>query len=165
MSSKIIFLDVDGPLIPGRAMFLPNQTQIMEVFDPCAVSLINKLCEINGYKLVIHSSWLRIMGEKETYDHCISQGLKAEYFDDDAWCEGQINWRYTRVAEWLKRHPDVTEYVILDDEPYSADLNHEIQHPVDLEGHLILVDYWEGFSYKQFQQVRDYDLNLKDYVI
>lgn len=112
---KIIFLDIDGVVLPNRADLLPNQTKpILKVFDPCAVSLLNSACHHKRWKIVIHSSWLRYYGG-DTLQHCIDQGIKKGHFHDDHSCDGNIHWRYDRVDEWLSRHPEVTRYYILDD--------------------------------------------------
>jgi hypothetical protein len=118
---KILFLDIDGVVLPGRAYGIPGQTHpIVKKFDPCAVALLNAICEQAGYKIVIHSSWLRYYAENlpgTVKDHCVEQGIKEELFHEDPHCLGTIHWRYDRVDEWLSRHPEVTEFVILDDEP------------------------------------------------
>ena len=152
MPAKILFLDIDGPMIPGRAYMMPNQTKpLVQTFDPCAVGVLNTLCQEKGWRIVIHSSWVRIMGDQETLDHCIAQGLKPQYFHKDAYCDEEINWRYTRVAKWLAQHPEVTKYRILDDEPYAADIDlykavQDYPHPADMEKHLILVDFNDGLN-------------------
>lgn len=117
-SLKIIFLDIDGVVLPNRADFLPNQTKpIVKIFDPCAVALLNRACHERKYKIVIHSSWLRFLGEKETLEHCIEQGIKKGHFHEtDPMCSGKLHWRYDRIDDWLSRHKEVTnKYWILDD--------------------------------------------------
>lgn len=152
---KIIFLDIDGPMIPHRALLLPGQTPIMTIFDPVAVSLVNHLCEEYGWKLVIHSAWIRIYGGAFTHNHCIEQGLKAEHFHEDAWCSEHIDWRYTRIAEWLKRHPEVTVYAAVDDEPYGLDqYDKSIPHPPGLASNVVLVNYFNGFLYGTFFDIQ-----------
>jgi HAD domain in Swiss Army Knife RNA repair proteins len=133
---------------------MPGQTKIWSVFDPVAVSLVNNLCEEHGWKVVLHSSWVRIMGGKNTYDHCVSQGIKAENFHEDAWCDENIDWRYTRVAKWLKEHPDVTTYAMVDDEPYKWDDNPVYPHPAGMSLHLVLVDYYDGFLFNIYNEIR-----------
>lgn len=159
--TKIIFLDIDGPMIPGRAYMLPKQTKIVTVFDPVAVSMLNTLCKERGWKIVVHSSWVRIMGGQETVDHCVTQGLLAEHFHEDAYCDENENWRYTRVAKWLKNHPEVEKYVILDDEPYKADVFSNYPHPEELKNHLILVDFEDGLLTKEFKKIRDGNWKVK----
>lgn len=164
--NKIIFLDIDGPMIPGRAYFLPNQKKaeglegfagVVTEFDPCAVSILNQVCKERGWKIVIHSSWIRIAGGQTTLDHCVRQGILAENFHEDAICDEEENWRYTRVAKWLKEHPEVTSYVILDDEPYQADVYSEYPHPSKIKRHLMLIDFNEGLLMKHYRSIRDED--------
>jgi hypothetical protein len=150
---RIIFLDIDGPMIPLRCAYLPEQTRIMTVFDPVAVSLLNQLCKEQGWKIVLHTSWVRIQGGKRTKEHCILQGILPEYFHEDSWCDEDVNWRYTRIAKWLEDHPNITEYVILDDEPYQDDIYTKHPHPEDLSEHLILIDYVEGLMYKHYRDI------------
>lgn len=144
---KIIFLDIDGPMIPGRAYHMPTQTKgIVKTFDPCAVGLLNKICSKSGWRIVLHSSWIQILGGEETHSHCISQGIPTEHFHDNAWCDENVGWRYTRVAKWLNENPDTTHYFILDDEPYrwAMEKNDLELHPKDIDKHLILVDFEDG---------------------
>ncbi len=86
---KVIFIDIDGPLIPGRAYMLPKKHNhgpwVMD-FDPVAVSLLNELAKTRGWRFVIHSSWLRVWGPDATLSHCIVEGLKKEYFAPDPLC-------------------------------------------------------------------------------
>lgn len=140
-------------MIPYRCQFLPGQTQIMTLFDLVAVSLLNNLCEEHGFKIVVHSSWVRIMGGKETHKHCISQGLKEEYFHiDDPVTSEEYHWRYSRVAEWLSRHPEVESYVIVDDDPYQADIN-TYPHPEGMALRVVLVDYYDGFLCSTYNEI------------
>lgn len=151
MTDKIIFLDIDGPVIPYRAMFLPKQSAPMEVFDPVAVSLLNHLCEENGWKIVLHTSWVQIFGGEYTHKHCINQGIHAGNFHADAWCDENINWRYTRVAKWLNEHPDVTKYAIVDDEPWQEEAMGD--YPTGMQDHLILVNYYQGFMFSTYNDI------------
>ena len=51
---RVLFLDIDGPMIPYRAKYLPTQTAVMTKFDPIAVAMINDLCkEFEDLKIVL----------------------------------------------------------------------------------------------------------------
>jgi hypothetical protein len=144
---KIIFLDIDGPMIPGRAYTLAGQTKpFVMKFDPVAVGMLNHWCETRKWKIVVHSSWLRVYGGAKTLAHCISEGLKAEHFHEDPICDEHEHHRYNRIAKWLDKHPEVTHYWILDDDDYAPDrtVDQPCIHPKDMKDHLILIDFEEG---------------------
>jgi len=152
MTDKIIFLDIDGPMIPYRALFLPGQTTPMELFDPVAVSLLNNLCSSFGWKIVVHSSWIWMLGGDYTINHCVKQGIKPEHFHTESYCKQDINWRYDRVAEWLNRHPEVIDYAIVDDEPFKDSLN--FKYPEGMSLHMVLVNYYVGFTFETYNQIK-----------
>ena len=168
---KILFLDIDGPMIPDRANLMDNHLKLKHPiftdlncqagFDPVAVGMINKVCNDRDYKIVLHSSWIRIMGGQFTKDHCISQGVRADHFHDDAWCNENENWRYSRIVQWLVNHPEMTSYVILDDTPYEKDRAGATNHPYDIENHLILISTEDGLSMKNYRQIVDGNWNIK----
>lgn len=140
-------------MIPYRCLVMPGQTPVMTVFDPVAVSLLNHACAENNFKIVIHSSWVRILGGNATLKHCIEQGIKAEFFHEDAYCNENISWRYSRVSEWLSRHQEITCYCMVDDDPYKEDTNGVHIHPKDMKSRLILVNYYNGFLFKEYMDV------------
>ena len=163
--NKIIFLDIDGPMIPDRANLMDDHLKIQHPifhdlncqagFDPIAVGMINRLCTERDYKVVLHSSWIRIMGGQFTKAHCISQGIKQEHFHEDSWCNENENWRYNRVAQWLAEHPEVTKYMIIDDTDYEEDRLGETSHPSELSKHILLVTSEDGLLLKNYRQMRD----------
>jgi hypothetical protein len=94
---KIVFLDIDGVVLPRRAWAMPanrrarellasgiqadHEVAVREVtFDPMAVALVNRLCEVTGAKLVIHSNWRKSVGSKETMAKLVGQGVEDGHF-------------------------------------------------------------------------------------
>lgn len=57
---RIIFQDIDGPLIPLRMYFSGNRPFANDpgsfVYDPVAVAMINHLCEQFGAKVVFNTA-------------------------------------------------------------------------------------------------------------
>lgn len=117
---KILFLDFDGVMIPTRAYWIDGQTRPVSKFDPCAVSLVNKLCEENDIKIVVVSSWRRTVFAPYTDDlklHMISQGIKEHLIHEDSLCPFKFSSsKYHDVTLWLENHPEVVEYLIVDDD-------------------------------------------------
>jgi len=153
MTDRILFLDIDGPMIPQRAYDMPNQTRpIVTIFDPCAVGMINRACNKQKRKIVLHSSWIRTKFI-ETYvngdvkEHCIAQGIEAELFHDDAYCNRDVSWRYDRVDLWLQDHPGTTDFVVLDDEKCDPLWHYKKQ--------LLLIDFDNGMTMKDYCKLLD----------
>src|ERR1041384_1289165 len=89
----ILFIDIDGVLIPRRAYYMAGQTlPFVTKFDPSVVGMMNTLARENGFQFVIHSSWLRsifletTMGISDVKAHMIAEGLDAEAFHPDPCC-------------------------------------------------------------------------------
>ena len=153
--SKILFLDIDGVLLPGRAYMLPNQTNnpYVTVFDPCAVAMLNEVCRKQDRKIVLHSSWIKHQTHEWLKNHLAEQGVDVDYLHEDWPTNRELGWRYDRVNEWLARHPEVTDYVIVDDEPENnrMALVMEERH----KGHLLLTDFDEGLTVKIYRRLLD----------
>jgi hypothetical protein len=130
-------------------MFLPGQTIPWSVFDPVAVSLINNICQRTDAKIVLHSSWVRILGGENTFNHCISQGINPEYFHDtDLYCK-DLNSRYSRIEDWLTHHHEVEKFCIIDDEPPEEGDEFEFK----FTPHLVLVNYYIGLLFKEYNDI------------
>lgn len=144
--TKILFLDIDGPLIPMRAYFLPGQTKIVSLFDPCATSLVLKLIEQSGAKLVVSSSW-----GSQGYDKCMAvfekNGIARSHFHTD-WVTPRkmSSERIHEIKWWLDDHPEVTHYVAIDDEGLD----------VNWVPNSVLCDAYEGFSWRNYLECKVY---------
>ena len=138
---KVVFLDFDGVLnSTGYTRTIdPDKFGGLSIewwaegLDPEAVARLNTLLERTGAKVVISSSWrinspltalqvlLRMRGFEGT---SIS---KTELLSGAERCE--------EIQEWLDRHPEVTSYVILDDNTDA-----------EIEGHFIHTDMRVGLT-------------------
>lgn len=146
--SRILFLDFDGVMIPTRAYWLEGQTRPVTKFDPCAVSLLNKVCEENDLKIVLVTSWRRtVLGQipEDLKKHCINNGIKEEFIHEDYQCPWKFtSSKYNDVNFWLENHPEVKDYIIVDD-----DLDDEYGH----KGKIIVPVFDEGLNYDIYLKV------------
>lgn len=150
--SRILFLDIDGVLLPGRAYMLPNQTNnpYVTIFDPCAVSMLNSALAKQGRKIVVHSSWVKHWPKEPIFKHLISQGVAEEHFHEDWYCDPHFHWRYDRVRDWMSRHKETTDWVVIDDQLPTSEEDMRF-----LNGHAIFTDFDEGITLKNYRQLLD----------
>lgn len=124
--SKVIFLDIDGVLIPlptTRGLHLDLRNA-----DPEAMDLLNILALVSGAKIVVSSSW-RIGRSVSALDSLLKRwGFRGEVIDKTGPIIGVEEDRGALISSWLVEHPDVKKFVILDDE--STDLEPLADHMV-----------------------------------
>lgn len=135
-SPAIVFLDIDGVLLPRKAWALPANVAHMQAleadpkhsvgkaalgtaFDPSAVALVNRLCSTTGARLVVHSNWRRNVGLAETRAKLIAEGIDGSLFHED-WACGfrRTSEKHHEIGWWLDDHrtnpcgdpPEWTQY-------------------------------------------------------
>jgi hypothetical protein len=106
---KVIFLDVDGVLIPY------GQPDYRTVNSQCTLNL-KAIVEATNAKIVISSSW-RIALYQELLEMLDTFGLKEAVIDKTPRLGNGLSMRREEIEEWLGEHPEVTKYLALDDEP------------------------------------------------
>lgn len=145
MITKALFIDVDGPMIPVRAYYLPKQTRIASVFDPCAVAMVKKLLDESGAKIVISSSW-GAQGLQTCADLFDKNDISANLYFHSDWVTPRSfsSTRHHEILEWLRDHPEITHYAAIDDESL----------PYDLLPNAVKCDAYEGFSYRNYLECK-----------
>jgi hypothetical protein len=141
---KILFLDIDGPMIPQRAYLLPeNFRKICRRFDPIAVAMINHLTD-RGVKVVLSSTW------RKEFDSCSfraimsANGMNCSSLFHPDWRTGDVNDRRQEIAMWITEHlDDIDRFAILDDESVGLP-------------YLVQVSGRNGISWLDFESLCDY---------
>jgi hypothetical protein len=153
--NKIIFLDIDGPMLPMRAFFLPENNQKnsnRHYFDPIAVSMINRLLETSRAKIVISSSWadqgLGVITKAFSLNNISIKSLHEDWMTPRPNGECNPN-RVIEIVGWLNKHPEVTHYVAIDD------MQMELKN-------LVKVTFHDGMLYKHMEMAAKF-LNCKIY--
>jgi len=165
---KIVFLDIDGVLLPARARVLPENLRrlgsiVASVsanlprrerypidFDAVAVALVNRLCELSDARIVIHSDW-RLVSERDwLHQHMIAQGILADHLHEHwfALMEGLSSSKADDIGLWIARHKP-SPFVIIDDDR----LGHSPFEP--LADRLVEVDGIEGFLLRDYGKALD----------
>jgi len=113
---KIIFLDIYGVLITQRTIFSleKHNKSILYMWDKTGAGLIKNICKEFDSKIVI-SSRFRIT-EKEILLENIERYNLSQYLHKDFYTPICDNNRGNEINSWLKKYPEVTKYVIIDDD-------------------------------------------------
>ena len=114
---KVIFLDVDGVLNSDEYIARTIKEKTLGIFadvDTDKIRLLQQAIQATGANIVLSTSWRyskRIGSLKELL------GLYGIYTDSTP-CINQE--RGTEIRTWLNEHPEVEDYVILDDEVHDT---------------------------------------------
>jgi len=110
---KVIFLDIDGVLnsrSSAKALGgYPHKLSQMSKFDKVALGLIRKLVKQTGAKVVISSTWRSTFTTEE-----FSKAFKVPVIGKTV--NSAHGHRGEEIAEYLSANPEVTDYVIIDDD-------------------------------------------------
>lgn len=159
---KVIFLDIDGVLNTLQISTKPFKTsrgQVcrdgfyyklscdsgdLEVANEQAVMWLNKLCVETGAKIVISSTWrLCPNGFENTCKALRNTGLLDTI--EIIGCTGRrydehINRRGAEIKDYLDLHPEISKFIILDDD---SDMG-------ELKDYLVQCNTHVGFTYIEY---------------
>jgi hypothetical protein len=119
---KIIFLDMDGVLCTQRShiaqglQHMPDHHPFMDALDREGIGMLNKFNEKHPDVLyVLSSTWRKHHTLQQMIDYmCGVYGFNGEFHPD--WKTVELSGpRGLEIQEWLARHPDTDNYLILDD--------------------------------------------------
>lgn len=142
---KVIFLDIDGVLVTRNSIIyqylnFPDDTSIR--FSKKAVKNLNKLIRLTKAKIVISSTWRLFHSLEELKNIIKKQGIRGEIISttsvEKATIEEGIP-RGQKISDWLEQHPEVEQYVIIDDDVQADCIQF---HPYNC----VETSYKRGFS-------------------
>lgn len=104
-------------------------------FDKKSIKVLNKILEESGAEIIVSSDWRKWATLKELGDYYESQGIirrpmgLTEFINDEEWTKAGIipadfpfhrhdmyeQIRYFEITKWLLDHPEVTNWVAIDD--------------------------------------------------
>lgn len=113
-----------------------HESWLLSQIDERCVKLLNDVVEETGCKIVISSTWRKVNGDYPYLQSLLEKkGFKGEVIGQTP-VLGTI--RGKEVLDWLSKHPNVTNYIIVDDD---SDFNDEQKLK-----HFVWCDPYCGFS-------------------
>ena len=136
---KILFLDIDGVMKPGRSYFKDFNEKSNGDFDPLAVQCVNRICERSGAQIVFNSVWNRGTDDS-ILDIARWEGIGGSYIHTDFVTKypQYAHDRFDGIEGWLIEHQGWTHWAALDDAP----IDHE---------NAIRVDPMNGISVENYR--------------
>lgn len=154
---KVIFVDADGCMIDdgwADKCFAENgyDPYNYDEFNPRSLRLLARLKEETEAEVVFSSSWrldeLSFINAKEQFKEV---GIQLYGYTTLDWHTGQT--RGDEIALYLAQHPEVNNYVILDD----VEINNALLRP-----HWVKTTFKEGFTYDMYSRAKEILLNKKE---
>lgn len=106
----VVFLDFDGVI----RVAVEGGWVTADAAEFCQIRMkaLREVAQLTGVRYVVSSDW-RNMGNRDEIEGHLSPYLSDMLHED--WATPITGHRWNEVQVWLARHPEVTEYVILDD--------------------------------------------------
>ncbi len=123
--NRIVFLDIDGPVIPFSSLLLDPYASVNRVIiSPIPVAMLNKLCQRSGAKIVFNTTHNTTLDDVPDIDKVlVSAGLRPEYLHADTKTKYPQIPRDVAVRVWLQQHSEVDDWIAFDDARFTADDN------------------------------------------
>lgn len=155
---KAIFVDADGCMIDdgwADRCFAEEgyDPYDYDEFNPRSLRLLARLKEETKAEVVFSSSWrfdeLSFINAKVQFEEV---GIQLYGYTTLDWHTGQT--RSDEIALFLTQHPEIENYVILDD----VDITNEV-----LRAHWVKTTFKEGFTHEMFSRAKEILLKEQNY--
>ncbi len=151
MKLKVIFLDIDGVMNSTDYIIKNNIKGLITEIDPKAIQMLKFALDVTGAQIVLSSSWRESHKYYEKLKELFSKydinlNEKTPIYNNGK--------RGLEIKQYLKEHPNIEQYLILDDEIF------DFYEDEELKENLILTrenpnDYsgGDGLQIKHIEQI------------
>ena len=149
---NIIFVDFDGPLLPGKMhLFQENRNpKTLPMFDAFAVRVFNIWAKYSNAKIVLSTNWVAHHSIDDLKEYLRLNGLGFDYHDVITTPKYFSPRRNREILEWLEENAEKDDvFIAVDDDPACKFIEEGIQDN-EYSGKWIAVDYQNGMSYENF---------------
>lgn len=111
-ATGVVFVDFDGVLLDDAWLLARRAHEL----SPVLVARLDALCHRTGAAVVVVSGWRCFTSLGDLRDLLARAGLTAPFLGAVGCDRGEDDGRARHAALWLAAHPQVTRWVVLDDE-------------------------------------------------
>lgn len=171
--NRVIFLDIDGPLLPTRMWWhktnqklrrdntdLVRSDNLLNIkLDPIAIEYFNYWVKFSGAKIVLATNWVYHKSVEQIAEMLRKNGMVFELHSNPITPKRfRGSHRMNEINQWLEDNEDTDQWLIVDD-----DIDY-IYFDKEVEGqHIINVNLDEGITNKQFfDGLKHFDINKAD---
>ena len=170
---NVIFVDIDGPLLPGKMHLFPINRKIERsklneaepMFDQFAVRCFNLWAKYGNAKVVFSTNWATALNDPKTKlpEIMKNNGLEFDYHEDILTPKKFTSYRGSEIWWWMiDNMKDGDKFIAVDDDTscgYIADYIKPREqdkhfpndvHKPKVSGEWIEVDFSTGLTYKNF---------------
>ena len=112
---RVLFLDIDGVVLSGQELW---RTRNNRYLPPEKIALVKEICDRAGAVVVVSSTW-RYSDDTASQLRHAGLTLHGDWRTPTALMKGALliaDRRGKEIQDWLDEHPEVSSYVILDDD-------------------------------------------------
>lgn len=146
---KVILLDIDGVL----NVISQGHDEFGSIFHKHFEDNLRTIIDATGAKIVLSAS-MRANGLPEIQEMWKKRNLPGEVIDVTPYISMDTVPRGEEIKEWLDLHPEVTNYVIIDDDPdmLEEQMSHFVKTSDNID-HEDCIDVGYGLTKKCAEQV------------
>lgn len=128
---KILFLDIDGVL-----NLIPKSSNDGKFYKPAMINLEYLLNKVPDLRIVVSSAWRHngLDSVRETLKYNGVDPRRVIDITGDEKSTDNRDHRGYQVECWLKRHPEITHFAIVDDRTDFVPLKHKLVKTSSYEG-------------------------------
>ena len=137
---RILFVDVDGPLIPSGMYMIHQNASYERKFSPISIAVLKQMLKESGALLVMNSTH-NLDGIKTKQD-LIASGIDEKSFGVPWKTDYPVTRsRQDAIGEWITKQEGIVDWMAVDDAHFTTDER------------LILIDFDEGIHLRHYNQM------------
>ncbi|MCW8887078.1 MAG: HAD domain-containing protein [Motiliproteus sp.] len=169
MSNRVLFLDLDGVILPGRALHTAHNAPLVEAFRqgtplaevgeqlqfaPDCLEHLRRIVERSNCKLVVISTWRKTFfgGDKRRciIDVLVDKGLSRDWFHEHPVAPYKMtSAKVHEILFWLDGQSEDVDWLLLDDDVGVLNgLSEPARH--------VQTDFEQGLSDREVEQIVTY---------